>query len=58
MTKKTDAAPESGYIRRIDAERLLAENAARVAEIERDQQCAIATLRALKHAERSIAGRR
>jgi multidrug resistance efflux pump len=36
MTRKTDAAPESGYIRRIDAERLLAESAARVAEIERD----------------------
>ncbi len=36
MTKKTNAAPEPIYIRRADAERLLAENAARVAEIERD----------------------
>ena len=36
MTKKTDAAPETSYIRRVDAERLLAESASRVAEIERD----------------------
>jgi hypothetical protein len=36
MTKKTDAAPEPIYIRRVDAERLLAETATRIAEIERD----------------------
>ena len=36
MARKTKAAPESGYIRRVDAERLLAESAARVAAIERD----------------------
>jgi hypothetical protein len=36
MTKKTSAAPEPSYIRRVDAERLLAESAARVDEIERD----------------------
>jgi hypothetical protein len=36
MTKKANASPEPIYIRRADAERLLAENAARVAEIERD----------------------
>ena len=36
MTKKTSAAPAPSYIRRADAERLVAETAARVAEIERD----------------------
>ena len=36
MTRKANAAPVPGYIRRDDAERLLAESAARVAEIERD----------------------
>ena len=36
MTEEANAAPEQRYIRRVDAQRLVAESAARVAEIERD----------------------
>ena len=36
MTTKSDTRPGAGYIRRADAKRILAENAARVAAIERE----------------------